>query len=73
MSAPIPRTDIDKPQRRRRPVAVTQASIARAIRAAQAAGEQWQIVIEGDAVRLFQGQPMVAQQSDNGRGLGIVP
>jgi hypothetical protein len=66
--------DNDTPRRRRRrPVAVTQATIARAIRAAQAVAEQWQIVIEGDAVRLFQDQPMAARQSDNGRGLGIVP
>jgi hypothetical protein len=61
-------------QRRRRQVAVTQATIARAVRAAQAAGEQWQVVIEGDAVRLFQGPPPIPMSPPgNGRGLGIVP
>jgi hypothetical protein len=44
------------------------------VRVAQAAGPEWQVVIEGDSVRLFQGpSPMAAQDSDNGRGLAIVP
>jgi hypothetical protein len=70
MNAPIPNT------RRRRQVAVPQATIARAVRAAQAAGGQWQVIIEGDAVRLFQGPPPIAvpgPREANGRGLALVP
>src|ERR1700722_6619307 len=43
--------------RRRRQVAVPQAAIARAVRAAAAAGPQWQVSIQGNVVRLFQGHP----------------
>jgi hypothetical protein len=60
--------------RRRRQVAVPQAAIARAVRVAAAAGPQWQISIEGNVVRLFQGPAFIpAPEVDNGRGLGIVP
>lgn len=46
--------------RRRRQVAVPQAAIARAVRAAASAGPQWQVLIEGNVVRLFQGPAPVA-------------
>jgi hypothetical protein len=60
--------------RRRRQVAVTQATIARAVRVAQVAGPQWQVIIEGDAVRLFQGPPATSRLApESGRGLAIVP
>jgi len=51
--------------RRRRQAAPTQAAIARAARAAQALGPQWQVVVEGDSVRLFQGPPPKADRSQD--------
>jgi hypothetical protein len=44
-------------KRRRRPVALPQASITRAIKAAQSAGPQWHVEIEGNIIRVFQGAP----------------
>ena len=51
------------PKRRRRPVALPQASIARAIKAAQSAGPTWHIEIEGDIIRVFQGAPTQTQSA----------
>jgi hypothetical protein len=36
----------------RRPASFTQADVARALRAAQQAGPEWQVVIEGGVIRL---------------------
>ena len=68
--------DNDAPQRRRRrQVALPQAAIARAVRVAQSAGPAWHIEIEGNIIRLFQGEPPVANvaEPEFARGLGIVP
>jgi hypothetical protein len=47
--------------RKRRQVAVPQAAISRAIRAAAAAGPHWRVSIEGNVIHLFQGEaPAVA-------------
>jgi hypothetical protein len=65
------------PKRRRRPVALPQASITRAIKAAQSTMPTWHIEIEGDIIRVFQGAPTATQSAppEHGfaRGLGIVP
>jgi hypothetical protein len=77
MNAPISRTDMGKPPRRRRQVAVPQATIARAGRVAQSLGPAWRVLIKDDVVELFQGeQPAPAIDVPNNefaRGLGIVP
>ena len=44
------------PRRSRRQIALPQASINRAIRAAEAAGPYWQIRIDGNVIHLFQGK-----------------
>jgi hypothetical protein len=54
--------DNTDPSRRRRQVAVPQSAIVRAVRAAAAAGPQWQVSIEGNVVRLFQGPAISATQ-----------
>jgi len=41
----------------RRPALVTQADVARALRAAQAAGPAWRVEIEGGIIRLVQSSP----------------
>jgi hypothetical protein len=46
--------------RRRRQVAVPQAAIARAVRAAAAAGPEWQVSIEGNVIHLFRGPAISA-------------
>lgn len=65
--------DNDPPARSRRVVAVPQAAIARAVRAAQSAGPAWRVEIEGNVIRLFQGEPPPAPDSGFARGLGVVP
>ena len=40
----------------RRPTAVTQAMISRALRAAQAAGPEWSVEIEGAVIRIVRGR-----------------
>jgi hypothetical protein len=47
--------------RRRRQVAVPQAAITRAIRAAAAAGPHWRVSIDGNVIHLFQGQAPMTQ------------
>ena len=60
MIAPSPRIAVNK-SRRRRQVAVPQAAIARAARVAEALGKHWHVEIDGDVVRLRQGElPIVA-------------
>jgi hypothetical protein len=63
--------------RRRRQVAVPQAAIARAVRAAAAAGPHWRVEIEGNVVRLFQVAATITAPTEPNnefaRGLGIVP
>jgi hypothetical protein len=60
--------------RRRRQVALPQAAIARAVRAAAAAGPQWQVSIEGNVVRLFQGAvPIAMPEAGIARGPAFVP
>jgi hypothetical protein len=49
------------PPRRRRLVALPQANIARAVRAAQSDGSTWYVETEGDVIRLFQGAPLVGK------------
>jgi hypothetical protein len=51
------------PKRRRRAVALPQASIARAIKAAQSAGATWHVEIDGDIIRMFQGAPTRTQNT----------
>jgi hypothetical protein len=41
----------------RRPASVTQADVTRVLRAAQQAGPNWRVEIEGKVVRLLQGPP----------------
>lgn len=41
----------------RRPAAVTQADIARALRAAKAAGGDWRVEIEGSVIRVVPSAP----------------
>jgi hypothetical protein len=48
--------------RRRRQVAVPQAAIIRAVRAAAAAGPEWQVSIEGNVIHLFRG-PAISVES----------
>jgi hypothetical protein len=75
MSAPSPQ------HRRRRQVAVTQATIARVIKAARAnAGPNWrvEVEVEGSIIRAYEGGPSsiaapVAPDNKFARGLGIVP
>jgi hypothetical protein len=64
-----------QPPRRRRQIAATQATIARAVRVAKAAGPEWQVVIEGDIVRLIQGAPppIIADDTEIARGPAFVP
>ena len=80
MNAPLSRIalDNDTPMRlgrRRRQVAVPQAAIARAGRAAEALGPQWFVEVEGDVVRLRQGEPaqMPTPNNEFARGLGSRP
>jgi hypothetical protein len=66
------------PQRRRRQVAVTQATIARAGRVAASLGPTWRVIVRDNVVELFQGEPAppaapVAPNSKFARGLVIVP
>ena len=59
---------------RRRPAAVPQASIARAVRVAQSAGPEWRVAIDGNVIHIFQGPaPIAIPESEFARGLGIVP
>ena len=44
----------------RRPASVTQADVARALRAAQQAGPSWRVEIEGGIIRMVQGPPPAA-------------
>jgi hypothetical protein len=46
--------------RRRRQVAAPQATIARTARVARSLGPEWQVLIEGNVVRLFQGPAPIA-------------
>jgi hypothetical protein len=76
MSALLPTLAVEKTRRQRRQVAVPQAAIARAARVAEALGRHWHVEIDGDVVRLRQGEPPVAPVLPNNefaRGLGIVP
>jgi hypothetical protein len=41
----------------RRPANVTQADVTRVLRAAQQAGPNWRVEIEGKVLRLLQGPP----------------
>jgi hypothetical protein len=60
--------------RRRRQVALPQAAIVRAVRAAAAVGPEWQVRIDGNVIHLFRAPaPITVPEVDNGRGLGIVP
>jgi len=66
------------PLRRHRQVAVPQSSIARAARVAASLGPTWRVEVEGNVVRLIQGDapPIAAPVAPNNefaRGLGIVP
>lgn len=75
MSAPLLTLAVNK-TRRRRQVAVPQATIARAGRVAQSLGPAWRVLIKDNAVELFQGeQPAPIAESNNefARGLAIVP
>jgi hypothetical protein len=78
MTAPI-RTSInnDTPQRRRRQVAVTQATIARAGRVAHSLGPAWRVLVRSNVVELFQGAqpsaPIPEPNNEFARGRGIVP
>jgi hypothetical protein len=71
VNAPLPNT------RRRRQVAVTQATIARAGRVAQSLGPAWRVLIKDNMVELFQGEspftPVAEPNNEFARGLGIVP
>jgi hypothetical protein len=60
--------------RKRRPVAVPQAAIARAVRVAAAAGPQWHVSIEGNVIHLFQGAaPIAIPEAGIARGPAFVP
>jgi hypothetical protein len=60
--------------RRKRQVAVPQAAIARAVRAAAAAGPQWQVAIEGNVIHLRQGAaPIAIPEAGIARGPAFVP
>jgi len=59
MSAPLLTLAVYK-TRRRRQVAVPQAAIARAARVAEALGKHWHVEIDGDVVRLRQGELPIA-------------
>ena len=51
--------------RKRRQVAAPQANIARACRVARSLGPEWQVLIEGNVVHLFQGpRPIAMPQHD---------
>jgi hypothetical protein len=55
-------------------VAVPQAAIARAVRAAAAAGPQWQVAIEGNVIHLRQGAaPIAIPEAGIARGPAFVP
>jgi len=41
----------------RRPASVTQADVARALRAAQQAGPAWRVELDGGVIRMIQGNP----------------
>ena len=81
MTAPSTRLADPPPAlRRRRQVAVPQATIARAIRAAREhAGHNWrvEVEVEGNIIRVYQGDAPnaapVAPDNKFARGLGIVP
>jgi hypothetical protein len=60
-------------QRRRRQVAVTQATIACAVRVAKEAGPEWRVEIDGDKVTLMQGLPPPTAAPKFARGLDVVP
>jgi hypothetical protein len=59
MSAPLPTLAVHK-TRRRRQVAVPQAAIARAARVAETLGKHWHVEIDGEVVRLRQGDAPMA-------------
>jgi len=72
---------VASPPRRRR-LAVLQANVARAVRVAQEAGPAWRVEIDGNVIRLLQGEPpattprAAAPEHDVGpspRGLRLVP
>jgi len=44
----------------RRPANVTQADVARVLRAAQQAGPSWRVEIDGAIIRMVQGPPPAA-------------
>ncbi len=44
----------------RRAATFTQADVARALRAAQQVGPDWQIVVESGAIRIFRGETRTA-------------
>ncbi|HZZ21913.1 MAG TPA: hypothetical protein VFE60_04735 [Roseiarcus sp.] len=58
--APSPIRLVVDNTRKRRQVAVPQAAISRAIRAAAAAGPHWRVSIDGDVIHLFQGDAPAA-------------
>lgn len=63
--------------RHRRLVAVPQAAIARAIRAAEFVSPAWRVAIESNVIHLFRGEPPVAKDAAPehvfSRGLQVIP
>ena len=60
--------------RKRRQVAPAQAAIARAGRVAQALGPNWRLIIKGEVVELFQGEPpMTPRLAPELDGGGVAP
>jgi hypothetical protein len=60
--------------KRRRQVAAPQANIARTARVARSLGPEWQVLIEGNVVRLFQGPaPIAIVEAGIARGPAFVP
>jgi hypothetical protein len=57
--------------RKRRQVAVPQASIARAARVAEALGPHWYVEVDGNVYRLRQGEGPAS--SPVARGIGVMP
>jgi hypothetical protein len=46
----------------RRPAAITQADVARVLRAAQQAGQNWRVEVEGSIIRCVQIEPGAAAE-----------